>query len=123
MRISLGEYKCFKYYLVKKHEIVNQRRCWMIWKSYLCKQVILFRCKGCFKGFPVIKYTYVACLRAAMRFVFAIYGLFIFMFYWTEAYVKYLRWTFLRKQLTSVYYFGEKRYLNRVLNTPLLNVK
>ena len=25
--------------------------------------VHLIRCKGCFKDFPVIKYTYVACLK------------------------------------------------------------
>ena len=40
---------------------------------------IWFRCKGCFKGFSVIKYSYVAYLKPAIRFVFAIYALFIFM--------------------------------------------
>ena len=33
-----------------------------------------------------VKYTYVALLKAAIRCVFAIYGLFIFMVYWAEAY-------------------------------------
>ena len=36
----------------------------------------------------MIKYNYIACLKAAMRFVFTIYGLFIFMVYWAEAYAE-----------------------------------
>ena len=47
---------------------------------------IWFRRKGWFKGFTVIKYTYVACFKVAMRSIFAIYDLFIFMVYWPEAY-------------------------------------
>ena len=46
--------------------------------SYLIP-FIWFRCKGCFKGFSVIKYTYVACLKVALWFVSALsdffYGL------------------------------------------------
>ena len=34
----------------------------------------------------MIKYTYVAWLKVVIRFVFAMYGFFIFMIYWTEAY-------------------------------------
>ena len=34
----------------------------------------------------MIKYAYVACFKAGMRFAFAIYGLFIFMVYWTKVY-------------------------------------
>ena len=42
--------------------------------SYLIP-FICFRCKGCFKDFPVIKYTYVACFQVTMWFVFALNGL------------------------------------------------
>ena len=42
---------------------------------------IWFRCKGCFKDFPVIEYTYVACFKVAMWFVFALCGLMVFMVY------------------------------------------
>ena len=45
-----------------------------------------FRCEGCFKGSPVIKYTYLACLKVLLWLVFAIYGLFIFTVTWKEAY-------------------------------------
>ena len=31
-----------------------------------------FRCKSCFTGFTMIKYTYVACLKFAMWFVFVL---------------------------------------------------
>ena len=31
-------------------------------------------------------YNYVACLEVAMWLVFALYGLIVFMVYWTEAY-------------------------------------
>ena len=34
---------------------------------------IWFSCKGCFVDFPVIKYTYVACFKVAMWFVFALW--------------------------------------------------
>ena len=62
-------------------------------------KVIWFRCKGCFKGFPVIKYAYVACLKAGMIFVFA--DLFYLFLWFTEQKciqnpVK-LRWSFFRK--------------------------
>ena len=40
-----------------------------------------FHCKGCFKGFPVIKYT-LPCLKGAMLYVFALCGLIVFMVYW-----------------------------------------
>ena len=42
--------------------------------------------KGCFKGFPVIKYTYVSCLKVVMLCVFALCGLIFFMFHWAIAY-------------------------------------
>ena len=42
---------------------------------------IWFRCKVCFKDFPVIEYTYVACFKVAMWFVFALCGLMVFMVY------------------------------------------
>ena len=42
-------------------------------------------CEGCLKGSPVIKYTNLACLKVLLLFVFAIYGLFIFMVNWKEA--------------------------------------
>ena len=35
--------------------------------------------KSCFKSFPVIKYTYVPCLKVAMLCVFALCGLIAFM--------------------------------------------
>ena len=34
----------------------------------------------------MIKYTYVACLIVVMWFIFAVYGLIVFMVYWTVAY-------------------------------------
>ena len=37
--------------------------------------------KGCFKDFPVTEYTYVACFKVAMWFVFALCGLMVFMVY------------------------------------------
>ena len=37
------------------------------------------RCECCFKGSPGIKYTYLACLKVLMWFVFAKYGLSILM--------------------------------------------
>ena len=42
-------------------------------------------CEGCLKGSPVIKYTNLACLKVLLLFVFAIYGLLIFMVNWKEA--------------------------------------
>ena len=42
---------------------------------------IWFRCKGCSKDFPVSEYTYVACFKVAMWFVFALCGLMVFMVY------------------------------------------
>ena len=42
---------------------------------------IWFRCKGCFKDFLVIEYTYVACSKVAIRFVFALCALIVFMVY------------------------------------------
>ena len=40
----------------------------------LFDSVHLFPLKGCFKDFPVIKYTYVACFQVTMWFVFALNG-------------------------------------------------
>ena len=54
--------------------------------------------KSCFKGFPVIKYTYVPCfnvsavclyvpcLKVSMLCVFALCGLIVFMVHWAIAY-------------------------------------
>ena len=53
--------------------------------SYLIP-FIWFHCKGCFKGFSVIKYTNVACLKVDMWFVFTFCGLNVFMVYWAIAY-------------------------------------
>ena len=40
----------------------------------VCLQVsYLIPFKSCFKGFPVIKYTYVPCLEVAMLCVFALW--------------------------------------------------
>ena len=40
--------------------------------------LIRFYCEGYFKRFPVIKYTYVACLIDAMWFFLALHGLIVF---------------------------------------------
>ena len=42
--------------------------------------------KGCFKDFPVTEYTYVACFKVAMWFVFALCSLIVFMIYWATTY-------------------------------------
>ena len=42
---------------------------------------IWFRCKGCFQDFPVNDYTYVACFKVAMWFVFVLCGLMVLMVY------------------------------------------
>ena len=42
--------------------------------------------KSCFKGFPMIKYTYVPCLKAAMLCVFPLCGWIVFIGQWTIAY-------------------------------------
>ena len=42
---------------------------------------IWFRCKGCFKDFPVTDYTYEACFKVAIWFVFVLCGLMDFMVY------------------------------------------
>ena len=47
--------------------------------------LIWYRCKGCFKDFPAIKYAYVACFKT-MWFVFALRCLIVFMVYWTATY-------------------------------------
>ena len=47
---------------------------------------IWFRCKGCFKDFPVIEYTYVVCFKVSLWFVLALCGLIIFMVYWATVY-------------------------------------
>ena len=48
--------------------------------------VMWIRCEGYFKGSSMIKYTYLACQKDGLWLVFAIYGLFVFMVYWAEAY-------------------------------------
>ena len=42
---------------------------------------ICFRCKGCFKDFPMVEYTCVACFKVAKWFAFALCGLMVFMVY------------------------------------------
>ena len=59
---------------------------------------IWFRCKACFKDFPVIEYTYVACFKVSMSFVIALCGLIVFMVYWAETYSEPFL-SFLWKQL------------------------
>ena len=44
----------------------------------LLKFLTLF---NCFKDFPVIEHTYVACFKVAMWFAFALCGLIAFMVY------------------------------------------
>ena len=41
--------------------------------------------KSCFKGLPVIKYTYVPCLKVTMLCVFALCGLIVFVVHWAIA--------------------------------------
>ena len=47
---------------------------------------IWFRCKGCFKDFPVIEYTYVACFKVAMWFVFVLCDLIVCIVYYATTY-------------------------------------
>ena len=53
---------------------------------------------GCFKDFPVIEYTYVACFKVALCFVFALCGL-LFLSFTAQQRIqnifKHLRWVFL----------------------------
>ena len=46
----------------------------------------LIEFESCFKGFPVIKYTYVPCLKIAMLCVIALCGLIVFMVHCARAY-------------------------------------
>ena len=61
-------------------------------------QFIWFRCKGIFKSFPMIKYTYVSCLAVAMWFFF--YFIWFYCFFMATGLkriqnpVKHLRWSF-----------------------------
>ena len=43
--------------------------------------------KSCFKVFPVIKYTYVSCLKVPCR-AFALCGLIVFMVQWARTYLE-----------------------------------
>ena len=52
--------------------------------SYLIP-FISFSCKGCFKSFPMIKYTYVPSLKVAMLCVFASCRLIAFVVHWEIA--------------------------------------
>ena len=60
---------------------------------------IWFRCKGCFKDFPVIEYTYVACFKVAMWFVF-VYAVWWFLWFTRQQRIhnlfKHLRWSFVK---------------------------
>ena len=53
--------------------------------SYLIP-FIRFRCKDCFKDFPMIKCTYVLCLKVSMLCVFALCGLIAFIVHCVIAY-------------------------------------
>ena len=81
--------------------------------------------KGCFKDFPVTEYTYVACFKVSLWFVFALYGLIIFMAYGATTYSELFQTSkmeFFVKIVTS----NEITSLLRRwkgLNTPPLNVK
>ena len=55
-------------------------------EELILRLVIWFQCRCCFKDFPAIKYTYVAFFKVTMRFVIALYGLIVFVVYWTIAY-------------------------------------
>ena len=46
----------------------------------------LFPFKSYFKGFSVIKYTYVPCVKVAMLCAFALCGLIVIMVHWAIAY-------------------------------------
>ena len=48
--------------------------------------LILFIWFPCFKDLLVIEYTYVACFKVALCFVFALCGLIVFMVYWATTY-------------------------------------
>ena len=95
--------------IVNKNKIANQRRTWMVWKSWLCRYVSLilfiwFRFKGCFKDFPVIEYTYVACFIVTLWFVFALCPLIVFTDYWATTYserFQTFKMVFFKKIVTS----------------------
>ena len=70
--------------IVKKDKIGNQILDGMEELNLLVGYLIPF--KSCFKGFPVIKYTYIPCLKVAMLCVFALCGLNVFMVKWAIAY-------------------------------------
>ena len=70
--------------------------------SYLIP-FIWFCCEGYFKGSPLIKYTYFACLKVVLWFVLAIYGLFLFHRIQRRVltFVKRLRWSFFPKLVNN----------------------
>ena len=76
--------------IVNKDKIVNQRDLeWYGRADFIGKlfdSVHLIPLKGCFKDFPVIKCTYVACFKVSLWFVFVLCGLIVFMVYWSTTY-------------------------------------
>ena len=71
--------------------------------------------KSCYKGFPVIKYTYVPCLKVTMLCVFAFCYLIVLKFFWAITYSEPC-------QTSKMELFAKivisKEY-QRLLNTPL----
>ena len=88
-------------------------------------------CEGCFKGSPVIKHNYLACLEFFLWFIFAINDLFVCMVYWKEAYSEpcHISKVELFGKLVSnwklLIFFTKNSILGlyRILNTPHLYIK
>ena len=82
-----------------------------------------------FKGSAVIKYTYLACLKVVLWFLFAICGLFVFMVHWAEKYSDSCQTYKMELSAKLVHkwelltFYSKKLDLRMVLNTPHLNKK
>ena len=70
--------------IIKIRLVIKEDVGWYGRANFAVRYLILF--KSCFKGFPVIKYTYVPCLKAVMLPVFDLYDLIVFMVHWAKAY-------------------------------------
>ena len=67
--------------VVNKDKVGNQRRCWRCRRANFAGK-LFDSVLECCKGFPVIKYTYVPCLKVAMLCVFVFCDLIVFMVHW-----------------------------------------
>ena len=82
-----------------------------------------------FKGSAVIKYTYLACLKVVLWFLFAICDLFVFMVHWAEKYSDSCQTSKMELSAKLVHkwelltFYSKKLDLRLVLNTPHLNTK